>query len=168
MGGYKISKKKTGPITDVMTSPNIDFIVYNIISNVAPDKICIFVNTVFCEDIRRLHIFDFRTTFFPDIETEKGKQVQFPPNDFALEDYLPFSQEDLLNRNIDVLPLKLSQRTIRKLRKNEKLDATDTQLLMNILNYKLKSKEVKQLPLLEDYVDPTKEDMIFEGVEYDE
>lgn len=84
------------------------------------------------------------------------------------DDLLPFSKEELQNRMIESIPSYIAQRTIKKLKKGEKLDPTESQLLMNILNYKLKSKELKQIPLLEEYVDPTKEDMIFEGVEYDE
>ena len=81
---------------------------------------------------------------------------------------MPFSKEEIQNRLIESIPTYIAQNTVKKLKKGEKLDPTESQLLMNILNYKLKSKEIKQIPLLEDYVDPTKEDMIFEGVEYNE
>ena len=115
-----------------------------------------------------MHLFDFRKIFFPDVKTEKGKSVQFPPSDFELEDHLPFSFEDLLNSNLESLPVELFKEIRNDVRCGNDVNPTEAQLLMNILNYKLKSKEIKQTPLLEDYLDPSKEDMIFEGVEYDE
>ena len=143
-------------------------IAYNLAQGVAPQTIERTLKCVFGGTDTRYQITNLRELFFSDVECVRGKKFIFKMDNNSTEDLLPFSKEDILNRNIESVPLQLINKIKKKLKKDEKLDPTEAQLLMNILNYKLKSKEIKQIPLLEDYVDPTLEDMIFEGVEYDE
>ena len=102
------------------------------------------------------------------MECIRGKKFIFHIDNNSGDDLLPFSREEIQERKVNSIPLYLTERIIKKLKKGEDLDARETQLLMGMLNYNLKRKEIKQIPLLEDYVDPAMEDMIFEGVEYDE
>lgn len=143
-------------------------IAYNLSQGVAPQTIETALKCVFGGTDTRYQITNLRELFFKDVECVRGKKFIFNVNSNSTEELLPFSKEEILDRRINSLPLQLTTTITKKLKKGEKLDATESQLLMNILNYKLKSKEIKQVPLLEDYVDPTMEDMIFEGVEYDE
>lgn len=167
-GGIPISEKKVGTIADVINSPYIDLIAYNLSQGVAPQTIERTLKCVFGGTDTRYQITNLRELFFNDVECVRGKKFIFKIEDSSTEDLLPFSKEEILNRRIGSLPLQLTTTITKKLKNGDKLDPTEAQLLMNILNYKLKSKEIKQIPLLEDYIDPTKEDMIFEGVEYDE
>ena len=143
-------------------------IAYNLSQGVSPQKIVDTLKCVFGSDDTIYQVRNLRELFFKDVECVRGKKFIFDMGNASGDELLPFSKEEIQNRMIESIPSYIAQRTIKKLKKGDKLDPTESQLLMNILNYKLKSKEIKQVPLLEDYVDPTKEDMIFEGVEYDE
>lgn len=151
-----------------MNSPYLDLICYNLKIGVAPQRIADTNKCVFGADDTVYQITNLKKLFFNDVETVRGKTVVFNIPNLSLDELLPFSIEDIRERNLNSLSPKLVKNINRKLKCGEKLDPTEAQLLMNLLNYKLKSKEIKQMPLLEEYVDPTKEDMIFEGVEYDE
>lgn len=151
-----------------MNSPYLDLIAYNLSQGVSPQNIvntlkCVFGGTDTIYQIRNL-----RELFFSDVECIRGKKFIFKIDNTSGDDLLPFSREEIQERKVNSIPLYLTERILKKLKKGEDLDARETQFLMGMLNYNLKRKEVKQIPLLEDYVDPAMEDMIFEGVEYDE
>ena len=151
-----------------MNSPYLDLIVYNLAQGVAPQRIEETLKCVFGGTDTRYQITNLRELFFMDVECVRGKKFIFDLSNASTDELLPFSREEIQERKVNSIPLYLTERILKKLKKGEDLDARETQLLMGMLNYNLKRKEVKQLPLLEDYVDPSMEDMIFEGVEYDE
>ena len=155
-------------MTDVITSPYLNLIAYNLDEGVSCNKISDSLKVVFNEKIREKHIRSFKDMFFPNYECVRGKSFIFKSKSELSDINLPFNQKDILDNLLDSISLKLGVKLNNQVSKDEDIKAVDSQLLMNLLNYAIKSKEVKQIPLLEDYVDPTKEDMIFEGVEYDE
>ena len=167
-GGIPISNQKIGTIADVINSPYLDLIAYNLSQGVSPQTIEQTIKCVFGGTDTQYQITNLRKLYFNDIECVRGKKFIFDTANSTIEELLPFSREEIQERKVNSIPLYLTERILKKLKKGEDLDARETQLLMGILNYNLKRKEVKQIPLLEEYVDPTKEDMIFEGVEYDE
>jgi len=104
--------------------------------------------------------------FFKDIKAVKGSEIKLPPEDFNLKDYLPFNQEDLLRRNVDTLPLLLSNDLFNKVKNGEKLEGSETQLLMNLIKHR-DLTDILSGPSLEDFVTPEVEDKIFEWADSD-
>ena len=105
MEGVGISRRKSCNVTDVMYSPYLDIIVFNLVSKVSCDRVTNFVNGVFNANIRRNHMSDFKAMFFKDVKAVKGTPISLPPSDDNLNDYLPFTQEDIIKRKVDYLPL---------------------------------------------------------------
>lgn len=122
---------------------------------------------MFNANIRRRHMSDFKAMFLKDVKAVKGTPIGLPPEDFDLRDYLPFTQEDILKRNVDSLPLLLANDAYDKVKSGEKVDGSNAQLLMNLIKHADLTK-ILTGPSIEDYVTPELEDKIFEWVDSDE
>ena len=165
--GVGISKRKSCKITDVIYSPYFDIIVYNLVSKVACDRVTDFVNEVFNANIRRRHTSDFKAMFFNDVKAVRGTPIRLPPEDFNLKDYLPFTQEDILKKTVDSLPLLLANDAYDKVKSGKKIEGSNAQLLMNLIKHADLTK-ILTGPSIEDYVSHELEDKIFDWVDSDE
>ena len=94
-------------MTDVITSPYINLIAYNLNEGVSCNKISDTLKIVFNEKVKESHIRSFKDTFFKDYECIRGKSFVFETDNKILEQSLPFNPNDVFKNILNAILLKL-------------------------------------------------------------